>query len=269
MHCYTWICHCLFNRNCYLAKNRYRSILILILVADGHISIYNGFKKLYSSSTLEEIEEIVECFQELEIWQCVTDLQKKKQDPVEYLSLTDKIRKSCNYILVRDLNKDDRLDTIIRKIKSLYAKDTNTLGFMAYDKFDNFKRPDDMNIANYISVFERLNNQIKHLDIEIATGVLVYKVLRNANKSNEKQQLIRATIVTLTYDNMKWQSKAIFDSSPISTTSESIDVKSEPAFYVNKGTDGRYQDSKDCNRNGTSQYPRVGYRSNSCNFLFY
>ena len=43
---------------------------------------------------------------------------------------------------------------------------------------------------------------------------------------------------------MTRQLKAIFDSSTISTNSESMNIKSEPVFYVNKGTDGRYQDSK-------------------------
>ena len=93
-----------------------------------------------------------------------------------------------------------------------------------------------MNIADYINESERLNNQIKHYQMELLTGVLTYKVLKNANVSNVKQQQIRATIVTLTYDNMKRQLKAIFDSSIISTDSESIDIKFEPVFYVNKGT---------------------------------
>ena len=82
------------------------------MVAEGNIDIYNGFKKLYSPQILEEIQEIEECLQKLEIWQRVTDLEKKKQSPVVYLFLTDKIRKSCNDISVRDLNKDDGLDTL-------------------------------------------------------------------------------------------------------------------------------------------------------------
>ena len=52
---------------------------------------------------------------------------------------------------------------------------------MAYDKFENFKRPDDMNIVDFINEFERLNNQINHFDMELPTGVLAYKVLKNAN----------------------------------------------------------------------------------------
>ena len=84
------------------------------MVVEGDIDIYNGFKKIDSPPILVEIEEIEEWLQELEIWQCVMDLEKKKQGPVVYLSLTDKIRKSCNDISVRDLIKDDGLDTLIR-----------------------------------------------------------------------------------------------------------------------------------------------------------
>ena len=66
---------------------------------------------------------------------------------------------------------------------------------MAYDKFENLKRPD---IVDYIDkVWEiKLNNQVKHFDMELLTGVLAYKVfLKNANISNEKQQLIQTTII--------------------------------------------------------------------------
>ena len=63
----------------------------------------------------------------------------------------------------------------------------NALAFMAYDKFENFRRSDDMNIIDYINEFEQLNNQIKHFEMELPTGVLAYKVLTNANLPNEKQ----------------------------------------------------------------------------------
>ena len=83
-------------------------------------------KKIILTTSTSINRRIEEWLRELEIWQCVTDLEKKKQGAVVYLSLTDKIRKSCNDISVRDLNKDDGLDILVKKIKSLYAKDTNT-----------------------------------------------------------------------------------------------------------------------------------------------
>ena len=61
----------------------------------------------------------------------------------------------------------------------------NALGFMAYEKFDNFRRSDDMNIIDYINEFEQLNNQIKYFEMKLPTGVVAYKVLKNANLSNE------------------------------------------------------------------------------------
>ena len=54
----------------------------------------------------------------------------------------------------------------------MYAKDKNVLAFMAYDKFESFRRSDDINIIGYINEFERLNNQIKYFEMKLQTGIL-------------------------------------------------------------------------------------------------
>ena len=184
----------------------------------------------------------------------MTDIEPKKQGPVVYLPVPDKIRKSCNDVSVQDLNKDNELNVLVNKIKSLHTKDMNALAFMAYDKFNNFRRSDDTNIIDYINEFERLNNQIKHFEMKLPTGALAYKVLKNANLSKEKHQLIRATIVSLTYENMKKQLKAIFESSTCSQSSEDIDIKSESVFYTNRTNDSEsYKDN-------TNHYPKNGHK---------
>ena len=50
-------------------------------------------KKIYTPPVLDQIEEIEEWLRETGIWQCVTDIEPKKQGPVVYLSLSDKILK--------------------------------------------------------------------------------------------------------------------------------------------------------------------------------
>ena len=190
-------------------------------------------KKIYSPPVFDKIDEIEDWLREIEIWQCVTDIEEKKQGPVVYLSLPDKIRKSCNDISVSDLNKDNGLNTLITKIKTLYAKDINALAYMAYDQFENFKRTDEMTIVDYINEFECLNNKIHQFDMVLPTGVLAYRVLNNANISSEKKQLIRATVVSLTYENMTKQLKALYDSTANSSTNELVDIKSEPVYYAN------------------------------------
>ena len=67
--------------------------------------------------------------------------------------------------------------------------------------------------------------------MELPTGVLAYKVLKNANILNEKQQLIRATLTSLTYENMKKQLQAINDSS---INSASSNIKEEQVFLTQK-----------------------------------
>ena len=74
--------------------------------------------------------------------------------------LIDKIRKSCSDIKVSDLNKDDGLTVLITKIKSLYAEGINTLAYLAYDQFENFKQPDEMSIVDYIT-YENMTKQLK------------------------------------------------------------------------------------------------------------
>ena len=81
-------------------------------------------------------------------WQCVTDMEEKKQGSVVYLSLPDKIRESCNDISVTDLNK------------TLYAKNIIALAYMAYDRFEN-----EMAIVDYINEFEHLYNKIGQFDM--------------------------------------------------------------------------------------------------------
>ena len=46
------------------------------------------------------MDEIEDWLRELEIWKCVTDIEEKKQGPVVYLTLPDKIRKSCSDIKI-------------------------------------------------------------------------------------------------------------------------------------------------------------------------
>ena len=160
----------------------------------------------------------------------------------------------------------------------MYAKDINALAYMAYDQFENFKRPDEMTIVDYIKEVERLNNKIRQFDIVLPTGVLAYKVLNNANISSKKKQLIRATVVTLTYVNMTKQLKAIYDSSGNSVNSNNnFDIKCKPVYYANKlldyshqGPQDGYRGSRGPNtRNRNSRFPnqfKLQSGSNSENY---
>ena len=59
-------------------------------------------RKLFAPPTSSCIEEFEDWLHGTEILQCLTDLEKEKLGPAIYLSLNEKIRKTCSYIKVKD-----------------------------------------------------------------------------------------------------------------------------------------------------------------------
>ena len=85
------------------------------------------------------------------------------------MSLDEKIRKTCSNIKVKDLNSENGVDILVNKLKSLFAKDINEAAYLAYDKFEIFKRPIDMSMVDFINELERLYNNIKKYEMELPT----------------------------------------------------------------------------------------------------
>ena len=180
---------------------------------------------------LNKVEDINDWIRELEIWQCVTDLESTKQGPAIYLSLSQKIRQECADISVNELNAENGVTLLINKLKDLYAKDTDQLSYTAYEQFETFCRPIEMNLTDYINEFERLYNKIKVYKMELPTGVLAYRMLKSANISEEKQQLVRATLDALTYEDMKKKLKAIHN---IISDDNDMKIKLESTYLSNQ-----------------------------------
>ena len=67
-----------------------------------------------------------------------------------------------------------------------------------------------MSITEYINEFEKLHHKIKEYDMGLPSGVLAYKFLKQARLSESHEQLARATVSELTFDNMELQLKKIF-----------------------------------------------------------
>ena len=172
---------------------------------------------------------------EIEMWKLVTDLAKAKQGPVLYLSLPPKARQACATLTKEELNVDEGLNTLILKLRELYAVSKDQAMFTAYEQFETFQRDTNMNITEYINQFEQLNYKLKTYKIELPSPVLAYQLLKNANLPKSKRDLARATIAELKYDDMKKQIKAIYDSCTTDdkTTSDESDivVENENAFY--------------------------------------
>ena len=131
--------------------------IIYIEEVNRHYNVNRSYITIYSNTRLLSfIDDFEDWSHETEIWQCFTDLDNNKQAPAIYFSLDENIRKICCDMKVKDLNSDDGFDILLCKLKSLFAKDINQAAIIARGKFEMFKRPANMNIADFINEFERL-----------------------------------------------------------------------------------------------------------------
>ena len=55
-----------------------------------------------------------------------------------------------------NFSKDNELDTLIQSLETLYFKDEKGSAYLAYVKFESFKRTSDIDIIDHLNEFERL-----------------------------------------------------------------------------------------------------------------
>ena len=169
---------------------------------------------------------------EVAIWQAFTSLEDTKQGPAIFLSLEGRAREAVLELEVKDISNKNGVKTILDKLNTLYLKDKTQSAYEAYDKFENFRRPSEMSIDDYINQFERLKSKTESYGTSLSTDVLAYRLLKSANLSQQHEQLAKATISKLEYDIMKTQLKKIFgDVNGANNLGSSCEVKTEPAFH--------------------------------------
>ena len=101
-----------------------------------------------------------------------------------------------------------------------------------------------MSIDNFISDFERLYNKINAYKIELPDPVLAYRVLKSANLTQAKVELVRATLTAMTYKEMLSQLRKLEDI-VVSKPENKVKEEAEDVLY------GREQ-----GRRGRSGRPR-------------
>ena len=149
---------------------------------------------------------------ELKIWVAFTSLDKKKQAPAIFLTLTGQAREAILNLEVNVLTAEDGVDKLIQELDKLYAKDETCTAYESYEKFEKFIRPSNMSMTDYIIKFELLHNKAKSHKMSIDDGVLAYHLLNSANLSENHKELVRATVKEMKYSNMKEQLKKVFTS---------------------------------------------------------
>ena len=181
-------------------------------------------------------DDFFEWKRELSIWSVVTDIDEEKQAAAIYLSLEGKARECCKCIDVQELTGKNGKKALLSKLEALYAVDEEQRIYIAYEMFESYVRPTDVSIPDFLNEWERLYDKIVSKGITLPEPVLAYRLLKSANIPSEKQALVRATVQTLTLENLKKQMRAISDTSAIDDIAEktqAIKIEKEVMYTQN------------------------------------
>ena len=172
---------------------------------------------------------------ELMMWKTLTSLDEAKLGPALYLSLKGKSKEVIKDIGIEEIAVKGGLDKIVSALDSVYKKDENQEAYLAYKTFEEFKRPKDMKVKDYLIKFESLHTKLKSLHMKLPEGVKAYRLLHSASMSDEEIRLCLATIKEFKYDDMKTQLMKICGdevSCSVTESVSSLSIKEEPVFLT-------------------------------------
>ena len=176
-------------------------------------------------------DSYVEWKNDLEVWLQFTKEEKKTQGPAIYLCLKGEAREAVRSIDVKEIAKDDGVETIIQTLHEIFLKDETTRAFCAFRDFVEYRHGSGESYTKFILEFEKRYREVKKYDLTLNDKVQAYFLLKAANLSDDHEYLVRTTSV-LTYKDMKEQLQKVFgEFSDDKGGSGVLPVKREDCFY--------------------------------------
>ena len=96
-------------------------------------------QQLKTSPVLVDEDGYGEWLNDVKLWQLFTDLDKKKQCPALYLTLTARARECVRELTPQVIGGDDGVKKIIEKLDKLFMKDQNTRAYLAFKEFYDYR----------------------------------------------------------------------------------------------------------------------------------
>ena len=172
----------------------------------------------------------------MKLWTKFTDLEPARQGPALVMSLEGKALDIILELDDKDISHNNGVTTIINKLNSLYKKDKLNEKFEGLERFESYKRSPEMQMQQFVAEFDQASNKLKKHGITICSDLLDFKLLKAANLSHHHEQLIKATITEVSYDNIIKKIKSIFSNETEKSSTQELQIKVEPTYYTKEIT---------------------------------
>ena len=171
---------------------------------------YEGVRELFASEESErnmasvkttvgmpefDQENIQMYIDELKMWQFVTEVDKKKQGPLVWMSLLkndpSNIKQSINdSIGIEDLSKDDGMDKLIAAMKKAFREEGEIEAFTKWKEFDKVKRKEGEDVRTFVNRFNTAYNAIVKKQITIPASTRSFLLVQRAGIAEELEQMV-------------------------------------------------------------------------------
>ena len=88
------------------------------------------------------------------------------------------------------LNSDNGIEELIEFLDQFYKKDDLTGAYEAWRAFDQCRRNTAQSVDEYLSVFTRLNNNLKKHEIVLPATVLGYQLLEFSGLQDQDKTIV-------------------------------------------------------------------------------
>ena len=139
---------------------------------------------------------------EMKIWELVTSLDKTKGALMVFLSLEGTAREAVLQLDTAVLNSEDGMKKLYEKLDTLFLEDVNQSAFRAYETFENYQRPPETSLEDFLIEFGQLVTKLKDFNILLPEPVLAFRALKSANITKDNEKLVKATVSKLMLSSM-------------------------------------------------------------------
>ena len=207
----------------------------------------------------------------ISLWSKLTDLDNTKRGPAIVMSLSGKALETVLELTDLEISADDGPTRIISRLDNIFKKDDLTSKFSDFESFESYKRSNETSIQEFLAEFDRKHSTLKKHGVTISDDLLGFKLMKAANLSSRDEQLIKATVTEIKYENIKSKIKSTFSGDNVKPepSSNDLQLKSESAFQtqeVNCEDDEYVIEPTEEEPNDIYYTQRKNFRSNSSRF---
>jgi hypothetical protein len=179
-------------------------------------------------------ESIQMYLDELKVWKMVTDVEKKKQGLLVWLSLpTDEpsnIKQFINdSIGPDDLAKDDGIDKLIAAMKEAFEQEGEIEAFTKWKEFDKVRRKEGEDVRTFANRFNMAYNAIAKKQITIPVSTRSFILVQKAGITEEMERMVIHKIDFTKDDCYKEASKSLIR---IMGDSKKMDINNEDEVCI-------------------------------------